>query len=104
VADALFRTQSDFYKALAHPTRLQILEILRPGERCVCEIFPALDMDQSNVSRHLSIMKNAGLLHSRKVGLNVHYRVSDTRIFELLDLSSDMIRKIWQDKADLVRQ
>lgn len=99
----LFSHQTDFYKAMAHPTRLQILEILKPGERCVCEIFPALDLEQSNISRHLSIMKKAGLLQSRKVGLNVHYRVSDPRIFELLDLSKDIIRKLWLEKAEMVR-
>jgi len=51
---------ADFFKALAHPTRLQILELLRPGERCVCEIFPALEMEQSNVSRHLSVSLEKG--------------------------------------------
>ncbi len=90
---------ADFFKSIAHPTRLQILELLRPGERCVCEIFPALEMEQSNVSRHLSILKKAGLVHSRKEGLRVIYWISDPRIDEILNLAADITRQIWQKKA-----
>ena len=90
---------ADFFKALAHPTRLQILELLRPGERCVCEIFPALEMEQSNVSRHLSVLKKAGLVQSRKDGLRVIYWISDYRIVDILNFSTDTTRQIWQNKA-----
>ncbi len=95
----LHQTQSDFFKALAHPTRLQILEFLKPGERCVCEIFPALAMEQSNVSRHLAVLKKEGLLQSRKDGLKVIYRISDPRINEIVELSAKITRQIWHDKA-----
>jgi DNA-binding transcriptional ArsR family regulator len=94
-------TTVDFFKALSHPARLQILELLRPGERCVCEIFPELDMIQPSASRHLSIMKKEGLLQSRKDGLKVIYRVSDPRVFELIDRAAEITRQIWQEKAAL---
>ncbi|MCJ7806588.1 MAG: metalloregulator ArsR/SmtB family transcription factor [Clostridia bacterium] len=98
----LHQTQSDFFKALAHPTRLQIMELLRSGERCVCEIFPALEMEQSSVSRHLAILKREGLLHSRKDGLKVIYWAADLRVYQVIDRCSDIIRRIWQDKAEAV--
>ncbi|MDW7739942.1 MAG: metalloregulator ArsR/SmtB family transcription factor [Bacillota bacterium] len=98
-----YEIQTEFFKALAHPTRLQILELLRPGEKCVCEIFPALSLEQSVVSRHLSILKREGLVHSRKEGLKVIYALSDTRIYEVIDLLSEVIRQIWHEKAELVR-
>lgn len=97
-----YAVQADFMKALAHPTRLQILELLRPGERCVCEIFPALNLEQPSISRHLAILKKEGLLRSRKDGLKVIYRASDTRIYEIIDICSETIRQIWREKAEIV--
>ena len=93
-----FNSQADIFKALAHPTRLQILNLLRLEERCVCEIFPALEMEQSNISRHLAILKKEGILSMRKEGLNVYYRVNDPRIFEVLDLCADILKSYWQNK------
>lgn len=101
--DAQYTTLADFYKALAHPTRVRILELLKPGERCVCEIFPALAMEQSNVSRHLAVLKKEGLLQSRKDGLNVIYRIRDPRIHEIVELSVKTTRQIWHDKATGIR-
>jgi ArsR family transcriptional regulator len=65
--------QSEIFKALAHPTRVQILQLLRNGEKCVCEIVPALKMEQPNVSRHLYVLKKEGILSCRKEGLKVIY-------------------------------
>ncbi len=103
MSEAKYAASADLYKAIAHPARLQILDLLRPGELCVCEIYPVLNMEQSNTSRHLSVLKKAGLVQSRKDGLRVLYRVTDPLIFEMLDLAADMIRAIWQEKAELLR-
>ena len=75
MADDLLELRAAALKALGQPTRLRILELLRNGERCVCEIFPAIEEAQSNVSRHLAVLRSAGLVASRKEGLNVHYLV-----------------------------
>lgn len=72
-------------KALGQPTRLRIMEYLRDGERCVCEIFPAIGGQQSNVSRHLAVLKQAGLVLDRRVGVSVFYQVKDPAIFKILD-------------------
>ncbi|HED23544.1 MAG TPA: ArsR family transcriptional regulator [Firmicutes bacterium] len=85
--------QAEICKAIAHPTRIHILQLLRDGERCVCEIFPAMEMEQPNVSRHLAILKKAGIISSRKEGLKVIYRVNDKRIFELLDLITAILKE-----------
>lgn len=99
---SLFAMQADLCKAIAHPTRIEILQLLRGGERCVCEIFPALDIEQPNVSRHLSVLKREGILSSRKEGLKVIYRVNDQRVFELLDLVTDMLKKHWSRKTKVL--
>lgn len=76
--------RAEFLKAMGQPTRLKILELLREGERCVCDIFPAIGEQQSNVSRHLQFMRRAGVLAARKEGLRVSYRIKDPRIGQLL--------------------
>ena len=73
--DIVIKLTSDFLKTLAHPARLSILRILKDGERCVCEIIDGLDIEQSNLSQHLGLMKKQGLLESRKDGQKVLYRI-----------------------------
>ncbi len=92
MSNELYQLQADVCKAIAHPTRIEILQLLREGERCVCEIFPALKIEQPNVSRHLSVLKKAGILSSRKEGLKVIYMVNDQRIYEVLDLVTEILR------------
>ncbi len=101
--NGIFLVRADFIKALSHPTRLQIIELLRVGERCVCEIHSELDLEQANVSRHLSILKKEGLLQSRKEGLKVIYRVTDQSIYRIIDLCDDFIKQLWLEKAALVK-
>lgn len=67
--------KADVLKAMAHPTRLYILEILAKGERCVCELNELIQADLSTISKHLSLMKQAGLVSDRKEGLKVYYRL-----------------------------
>lgn len=64
-------------KALAHPTRLYIIDKLKLRTHCVCELTDLVGADTSTVSKHLSILKNAGLVESRKEGTMVHYSLAD---------------------------
>ncbi|MEJ2715864.1 MAG: metalloregulator ArsR/SmtB family transcription factor [Deltaproteobacteria bacterium] len=68
------RIKADVFKALGSPVRLAILEFLRPGERCVCEITDHIGTDISNVSKHLSILRRQGLVTDRREGLKILYR------------------------------
>jgi len=63
------------FKALAHPTRLWIVEQLFESERCVCEFVDVLKLDFSTVSRHLSLLKNAHVIEDDKRGKNVYYKL-----------------------------
>jgi len=69
----LYRMKADIIKAIAHPLRLAVVEFLRDGEKCVCDIVERLGAGQPNVSRHLSLMVKAGVLSNRKEGLKVYY-------------------------------
>ena len=79
-----YETQSEFLKALSHPTRLAILDILRAGEQCVCHMEATLNLRQAYISQQLMILKNAGLVESRRDGLNLYYRVVKPEIFNFL--------------------
>jgi ArsR family transcriptional regulator len=70
------RRQTKVVKALAHPSRLRIVHALMEQERCVCELRDLCDQDMSTVSRHLSVLKNAGLLTEDKRGLYVYYQLT----------------------------
>lgn len=74
-AQARFKTQAKIIKALAHPTRLFIVDELSRGERCVCELTEMVGVEMPTVSRHLSVMKRVGILEDEKRGSQVFYRL-----------------------------
>jgi ArsR family transcriptional regulator len=82
-----YSQQADRFKALAHPIRLAILEVLREGEACVCHIQAILGLRQAYISQQLMLLRRAGLVADRKDGLNVFYRVTDPNVFVLMDLT-----------------
>lgn len=72
-------------KALAHPTRLYIVEsLLEVDEKCICQFLEELDFKQSTISKHMAILRNAGLVMSRKEGLNTHYRIAHPDVDQLI--------------------
>lgn len=89
--ERLFTMEAEFFKALAHPTRVRILKHLRERERCVCEFTEDLDIEQSNMSQHLAILRKQGIVSFRKDGLKVIYKVIFPQIFEILDLVEEII-------------
>lgn len=70
-----YKERAQTMKALAHPTRLFIVDFLADGEKCVCEIVEQVGVDISTISKHLLVMKNAGLVMDEKRGLNVFYKL-----------------------------
>jgi DNA-binding transcriptional ArsR family regulator len=79
------RLKAKIFNALSDPARLEIIEFLREGEKCVCEIIPHVNLIQPLVSRHLKILKDCGLVKDRKEGNRRLYSVTDPRIFEVVD-------------------
>lgn len=80
-----FRSQAQLLKAIGHPARLQILNLLRSGEECVCHLTAALHRRQAYVSQQLMFLRQAGIIEDRKDGLRVYYQVKDPRVFNLID-------------------
>ncbi|HTP11699.1 MAG TPA: metalloregulator ArsR/SmtB family transcription factor [Anaerolineae bacterium] len=80
-----FGQSAGLFKTLMHPARLEILEILRDGEHCVCHIEAVLGYRQAYISQQLSVLREAGLVQDRRDGWNIYYRVTQPRIFDVLD-------------------
>jgi len=95
-----YRWQARVAKALAHPTRIAILEMLRRGEICVCEMGPELEASQANVSQHLAVLRDSNLVVARRDGTRMMYRVTDERVFRVLDLMGS----IAHDQLNAARQ
>jgi ArsR family transcriptional regulator len=74
-AQTRYKHQARIIKALAHPTRLFIVDELSRGERCVCELTEMIGVEMPTVSRHLSVLRNAGIVEDEKRGSQVFYRL-----------------------------
>jgi len=72
---AKFEARAKIVKAMAHPTRLFIVDELSRGERCVCELTDMVGIDISTISKHLSVLKNAGIVQDEKRGVQVYYKL-----------------------------
>ena len=88
-----YERQAEILKALSHPVRLQILDILRDGEQCVCHLEAVLKLRQAYISQQLMTLRKAGLVADRKDGLRVYYRITDRSVFGVLDPARGMVEQ-----------
>lgn len=91
-------------KSLSQPTRLKIIDFLRDGERCVCEIFPAIDEEQSNTSRHLAYMQTHGILSRRKEGVKIYYAVKHPEVFEIIGQAEEIVTREIEFRSGVVKE
>ncbi len=98
----LFEKQAEVAKAIAHPLRMAIVDFLKNGEQCVCDIAEHIGSERSNVSRHLAVMVNAGLLEWRKDGLKVLYRLKCPCIVDFFSCVSRVLKQQAKDSQKLL--
>ncbi len=98
----LFEKQAEVAKAIAHPLRLAIVDFLKDGEQCVCDISEHVGAERSNVSRHLSVMVNAGVLEYRKEGLKVIYRLRCTCILDFFSCVTAVLKQQAEENKRLL--
>lgn len=85
VTGSIYEVKAEFFKTLAHPARIRVLELLRDGERSVSELIPDVGLEPSHLSQQLGVLRRANVITGRKDGSSVYYSVSDRRIFDLLE-------------------
>jgi len=98
----LFEKQAEIAKAIAHPLRIAILDFLKDGEQCVCDIAEFVGSERSNVSRHLSVMVGAGVLGYRKEGLKVIYELKTPCILDFLSCVTAVLKQQVKDSEKLL--
>jgi len=96
---------ANIFKALSHPTRLQIVRLLKEKPLCVCDILPQIESEQSNTSQHLSVLKAQGIVDSKKDGLMVIYRIKSPEVYEMIDIAENiLLRQIEETKSSLAKK
>lgn len=100
---ALLEAQAAVIKAMAHPTRLFIVDQLAKKEKCVCELNKMIDADVSTVSKHLSILKNAGIVQDDKRGTQVFYRLAMPCVLGFFKCVRSVIESKAKDQIKLLR-
>ncbi len=91
------------FKALAHPSRLFILEQLTDRERCVCELTDMIGADMSTVSKHLSVLKSAGVIQDEKRGLQVYYSLKMPCILRFFECVGEVLETNAREQWEVVR-
>ena len=99
----LFEKQAEVIKSVGHPLRIAILDFLKDGEQCVCDIAEHVGSERSNVSRHLSVMVSAGVLSSRKEGLKVIYSLKTPCILDCLSCISECLKQQIHDSQKMLK-
>jgi DNA-binding transcriptional ArsR family regulator len=102
-ADTQNRFKSTVFHALSDPIRMEIVTYLRQGEKCVCLIVPHLNLIQPLVSRHLKILKDAGIVKCRKDGTKRMYSIVDMKIYDIVDaLTADLVKALMKEAFENV--
>jgi ArsR family transcriptional regulator len=101
---ALARFKAEFFKALAHPLRIRIIDALRDGEIGVNDLCQRLAVEQSTLSQQLALLRGRNIVVGRKEGQNVYYSIRDTAIFRLLDVAKDIFNNHLVSVQDMLSQ
>lgn len=100
----IYQVKADFFKTLAHPARIRVLELLADGERSVSELIPEVGLEASHLSQQLGILRRANVLQSRKEGSTVLYSVTDLRIFDLLEVAKAILTSTLAESRQLLAE
>ncbi|MDB9313483.1 metalloregulator ArsR/SmtB family transcription factor [Spirulina sp. CS-785/01] len=103
ISQEVVQQLAEYFAILSEPMRLRILNLLRDGEKCVQELVEATQTSQANVSKHLKVMLQAGVLSRRSEGTSAYYRVEDPLIFELCNLVCNRLASRIEEQAQQFR-
>lgn len=99
---ALYERKAEVIKAVAHPLRVAVVDFLKDGEKCVCDIADHIGAERSNASRHLSVMLKAGVLRCRKEGLQVFYELRTPCILNFLNCATQTLKHNIQEESKVL--
>lgn len=98
----LYQMKAEFFKTLSHPVRIRVLELLSEREHSVGELLRELDVEASNLSQQLAVLRRAGLVTTRKEGSTVYYSLVSAQIAELMSVARSILTSMLSEQADLL--
>ncbi len=98
----LYQMKADFFKTLAHPARIRVLELLSDRDYAVSEMLPEVAIEPANLSQQLSVLRRAGLVTAKREGLSVSYTLTSPRVAELLAVARAILTGVVAGQAELL--
>lgn len=98
----LYQMKAEFFKTLTHPVRIRVLELLSQGEHSVGELLREIDVESSNLSQQLAVLRRAGLVATRKEGSTVHYSLVSPQVAELLAVARSILTSMLSEHAEIL--
>jgi len=95
---------ADMCKVFSNPTRLEILNLLRDKEMSVTELIKKTKLSQANISQHLGIMKNKGIVTSNRKGKNIHYKLANPKIIKAFDIIKEVLSERLRKNSEIIWQ
>ena len=95
--------QAKIFKALGHPSRLTMVDALRDGEKCVCDLQALVGDDMSTISKHLAVLRDAGVVTRRKQGVNIYYSLALCCLDQFLACTGQLLEKRILSQMDMLR-
>ena len=100
----VYELHANICSVFSNPKRLEIIDILRDGEKSVSEIMKKTKISKTNLSQHLSLMRDRGIVTSRREGQNIYYSISNKKIIQAYDLMLDVLRELTRKKASQLKE
>jgi DNA-binding transcriptional ArsR family regulator len=101
-SDPVYVAKAQFFRALGHPVRIRVLELLTDHERTVGDLQAELNLDSSGTSQHLTALRQQGVLESRRAGTSTYYRIRDPRVSQLLAVARQLLTSALSDSQALL--
>ena len=101
--EKIFEMHAGVCKSMASPTRLKIMNLLREGEKSVEELKKQLELPKANLSQHLGILRQRGIVSSRRAGLNIYYKVTNPKMIKACDILREVLFELMQESEKLAR-
>lgn len=96
--------QAEICKTIANPKRIEIISILKAGEKTVTEIVQRLGVSKANASQHLAVMRHKGILQTRREGLNIFYSITSPKVIQACTLMREVLTEQMQEQGRLVEK
>lgn len=101
--ERIFEMHAEVCKSMASPVRLKIMSLLREGEKSVEELRKQLELPKANLSQHLGLLRQRGIVSSRRAGLNIYYKVTNPKMIKACDILREVLFELMRESEKLAR-